>query len=147
MRAYQRMEIRYTKASMRPVIFHQRSKAYTIQVPLRFIRAVRTIRVERESRYLKSDPSGSEDYVDWRRVCATTAYNQAKSNQDHRMSNEEDDRVDLRDHGERSKEFPHFRPIKHNDRDAEKINVPEVRPQTTTIGQVFLRVGGSWKSA
>ena len=57
-----------------------------------------------------------EEDVDRRRVCATTVPTQVKLNQDHRMLHDEIDRVELRDHGERSKPCTHCGSIKHNDR-------------------------------
>ena len=84
LRAYHRMENRYTKASMGQGKFNQRSTAHTDQVPSKSTRAVRAIRVERESSSSESDPSGSEEDVDRRRIRAATVFNQVKLNQDHR---------------------------------------------------------------
>ena len=77
--------------------------------------------MESEISSSKSEPSGSEDSVDRRRICATTTSNQVKSNQDHHMSHKEADRVELRNHGERSKAYTHCRSIKYNDRGCWKI--------------------------
>ena len=72
--------------------------------------------MESESSSSESDPSGSKDDVDRRKVCATTVFNQVKLNQDHCMSHEEAGRVELRDNEERSKPCTHCGSIKHNDR-------------------------------
>ena len=103
LRAYQRMENRYTKTPMGLGKFHQRSKVHADHVPSKSTRAVRAIRLGSESSNLESNSSGSEEDVDRHRVCATTVPTQVKLNQDYRMSYEEVDRVEPRDHGERSK--------------------------------------------
>ena len=63
LRAYQRIENRYTKASMGSGKFHQRSKVNADHVPSKSNRAVRAIRVESESSSSESEVSGSEDDV------------------------------------------------------------------------------------
>ena len=78
LRAYQRMENRYTKAPIGPGKFHQRLKFHADQVPSKSTRAVRAIRVESESSSSESDFSGSEEDVVHRRVCATTVPTQVK---------------------------------------------------------------------
>ena len=80
LRAYQRMKNRYTKASMGPRKWHQRSKFHADQIPSKSTRAVRAIRVESESSSSESKSSGSEEYVDLRRVGATTVPTQVKLN-------------------------------------------------------------------
>ena len=89
------------KVSMGPGKFHQLSIAHADQVPINAARAVRAIEVESESSRSESEPGGSEDGADRRRICATTASNQVKLSQDHRMSHQEADQVELRDHEER----------------------------------------------
>ena len=115
LRAYQRMENRYTKASMGSGKFHQRSKVNADQFPSKSTRAGRAIRVKSESSSSESDPSGSEENVDGCRVCATTVPTRVQSNQDHCMLHEEANRLESRDHGERSNPCTHCGSIKHND--------------------------------
>ena len=77
------------------------------QIPSKSTIAVRAIRVESESSSSESDSNESEEDEDRCRVCVTKNPNQVKINQDHRGLNEEADRVELRDHGERSKPCNH----------------------------------------
>ena len=99
LRAYQRMKNRYTKTPMGPGKIYQRSQAHADQVPSKLTRAVRANKLVSESSSSESDPSGSEDDVDYLEVCATTVPTPVKLNQDYRMSHEEADRVELRDQG------------------------------------------------
>ena len=112
---------RYTKALVEPGNFHQRHKSHYNQVPIKSARAVRAIKVESESSISGSDISETDIDVDRRRICASTVSNQVKLNQDHRISHKGADRIELRDHGERSKACSHCGSIKHNDRGYWKI--------------------------
>ena len=76
--AYQHIENRCTKELMGPGKFHQRRNSNSDLVPSKLTRAVRVIRLGSESSSSESDPRGSDDGVDWRRVCATTAFDQEK---------------------------------------------------------------------
>ena len=107
LRAYQRMENRCKKSSMGLGKLYQRSKVHADQVPSKLTRAVRAIRMESERSSSESDSNELEEDEDRRRVCVTKTPNQVKINQDHRGLNEEADRVELRDHGERSKPCTH----------------------------------------
>ena len=106
---------------MGPDKSNQRSKAHADEVSSKSTRAVRSIRVASESSSSESDPSGSKGDRDQRRLCASTVFTQVKLNEDHRMSHEEADLVELRDHGERSKACTHCGSIKHNYRGCWKI--------------------------
>ena len=77
--AYQHIENRCTKELMGPGKFHQRRNSNSDLLPSKSTRAVRVIRAESESSSSESDPRGSNDSADRRRVCATTAYDQERS--------------------------------------------------------------------
>ena len=68
LRAYQRMENRYTNTPMGPGKFHQRSKVHADQVPSNSTRAVRVIRLGSES------SSRSWIQVDWKMTWTTARF-------------------------------------------------------------------------
>ena len=105
---------------MGPGKFHQRSKSHDDQVPTKYARSVRAINVENESSSSESEPSESKYDADHRRSFATTASNPVRLSQDHRISHEEADRVELPGHVECSKACTHCGSIKHNDRGCSK---------------------------
>ena len=63
------------------------------------------------------------------------------------MSHEEADRVELRDHGDRSKACTHYGSMKHNDRGCWKLLTCHKCGRKASIGQVFLRVCSLLKCA
>ena len=83
-------------------------------MPSNKTRNVQAIRVESESSMFGSKRIGRGRGPAHR--FATTFPTRVQSNQDHRMLHEEADRVELRDHGERSKPCTYCGSIKHNDR-------------------------------
>ena len=95
--------------------FHQQINDHDNQVPSKSTREVRAISVESESSSSESVISRSKDGAERRSNFATTAPNPVKSDQYHRMSHGEADRVELSDHGEQKKACTHCGSIKHND--------------------------------